>query len=57
MTNDLRSLSEWTAEYGVTAVAIESTGIKEISAAATIADIRVDMSQFPAEHHPYRGQP
>ena len=27
MTNDLRSLSEWMKEYGVTAVAMESTGI------------------------------
>ncbi|MEA1864400.1 MAG: transposase [Euryarchaeota archaeon] len=27
MTNDLRKLSEWMKEYGVTAVAMESTGI------------------------------
>ncbi len=27
MTNDLRKLSEWTAGYSVTAVAMESTGI------------------------------
>ena len=27
MTNDLRKLSEWLKEYGVTAVAMESTGI------------------------------